>query len=133
MQALLLSTPLAPQPSPGGAAFNAGNQAWREKDAKAALAYYLDACLLDPLLVPAHLGRARCLVQLQRWMEAREAFAAVLRLEPGHYSAWLEAGHLCRQMGELQQAAGAYQRAINAEPQRYEAPLAMARVLIPLG
>jgi predicted O-linked N-acetylglucosamine transferase (SPINDLY family) len=62
-------------------------------------------------------------------MPAREAFAALLRAHPQQYSGWLEAGHLCRQMGELQQAAGAYQRAMDAAPERYEAPLAMARVL----
>ena len=65
-------------------------------------------------------------------MPAREAFATVLHQEPDNFTAWLEAGHLCRQMGELQQAAGAYQRAMDAAHQRYEAPLAMARVLHPL-
>jgi predicted O-linked N-acetylglucosamine transferase (SPINDLY family) len=62
-------------------------------------------------------------------MLAREAFADALRINPANYNAWLEAGHLCRQMGELQQAAGAYQRAMDAAPERYEAALAMARVL----
>ncbi len=84
---------------------------------------------VEPTSALALLGRARALVRMGQWMPAREAFAAVLRLEPGQYSAWLEAGHLCRQMGELRQAAAAYQRAIDAAPQRYEAPLAMARVL----
>ncbi|MDM7943566.1 MAG: tetratricopeptide repeat protein [Hydrogenophaga sp.] len=120
-------------PSPGSAAFNAGNNAWREHHAEVALAHYVGACTLDPVLVHAHLGRARCLVKLQRWMDAREAFADVLRLDTSHYSAWLEAGHLCRQMGELQQAAGAYQRAIDAAPARYEAYLGMARVLEQIG
>lgn len=72
----------------------------------------------------ANLGRARCLVNQCDWMAAWEVFAAVLRLEPMHYSAWLESGHLSRQMGELQRAAKAYQRAIDAAPQRYEAPQA---------
>ncbi|OYU12069.1 MAG: hypothetical protein CFE38_09820 [Comamonadaceae bacterium PBBC1] len=130
--------PLNPPPvelvsSLGSAAFNAGNQASREHKTEEALGRYVEACTLDPVLVPAHLGRARCLVKLQRWMEAREAFANVLRLDPSHYSAWLEAGHLCRQMGELQQAAGAYQRAIDAVPARYEAYLGMARVLEQMG
>lgn len=103
----LNSSPVRLAPSPGIAAFNAGNQASREHKTEEALGRYVEACTLDPVLVPSHLGRARCLVKLQRWMEAREAFANVLRLDPSHYSAWLEAGHLCRQMGEHQQAAGA--------------------------
>jgi predicted O-linked N-acetylglucosamine transferase (SPINDLY family) len=129
----LNSSPVRLAPSPGSAAFNAGNQASREHKTEEALGRYVEACTLDPVLVPAHLGRARCLVKLQRWMEAREAFANVLRLDPSHYSAWLEAGHLCRQMGEHQQAAGAYQRAIDVAPARYEAYLGMARVLEQMG
>ncbi len=82
-----------------------------------------------PALEQAVFLRARCLVKLGRWMPAREAFAYTLRLNPANYSAWLEAGHLCRQMGELQQAEGAYQKAIQAAPQRYEALLALTRVL----
>ena len=113
----------------GSAEFNAANQAWREHKVEEALKLYTEAALCNPALDQAHLGRARCLVQLLRWMPAREAFADALRTNPANYSAWLEAGHLCRQMGELQQAAGAYQRAMDAEPERYEAPLAMARVL----
>jgi predicted O-linked N-acetylglucosamine transferase (SPINDLY family) len=114
-------------------AFNAGNAAFRRGEWAQALASYDEAAQAHPDMATAHLGRARCLVKLARWMPAREAFNACLRSEPSHYSAWLEAGHLCRQMGELQQAAGAYQHAIDTAPQRYEAPLAMARVLIPLG
>ncbi len=109
--------------------FNAANAAHRAGRWQEALAGFDDALGHDASLASAHLGRARCLVQLGQWMPAREAFAACLRLEPRNFSAWLEAGHLCRQMGELQQAAGAYQHAIDAAPQRYEAPLAMARVL----
>jgi predicted O-linked N-acetylglucosamine transferase (SPINDLY family) len=113
----------------GSAEFNAANQAWREHKAEEALTLYSEAALRNPALDLAHLGRARCLVHLSRWMLAREAFADALRINPANYNAWLEAGHLCRQMGELQQAAGAYQRAMDAAPERYEAALAMARVL----
>jgi tetratricopeptide (TPR) repeat protein len=98
--------------------FNAANQAWREHQVDDALSLYTEATLLNPILDLAHLGRARCLVHLSQWMPAREAFAQALRINPQNYSAWLEAGHLCRQMGELHQASG-----------RYEAYLAMARVL----
>jgi Tfp pilus assembly protein PilF len=73
--------------------------------------------------------KARCLVRLSQWMPAREAFAQTLCLDPGNYSAWLEAGHLRKQMGELVQASAAYQRAMDAVPARYEAYLAMARVM----
>jgi predicted O-linked N-acetylglucosamine transferase (SPINDLY family) len=90
--------------------------------------------LLDELVLAApptdtvHLMRARCHVQLNAHMPAREAFAQTLRLNPNNYSAWLEAGHLCRQMGEIQQALLSYQKAIQVAPQRYEALLGTARV-----
>lgn len=113
--------------------FNHGNAAFRAGDWEAALAGFESALESQPDLQPAALQAARCLVRLGRLLEAREAFARVLRLDPMQYSAWLEAGHLCRQMGELQQAAGAYQRAIDADPARHEAQLAIARVLQHLG
>lgn len=109
--------------------FNRGNAAFRAARWSAALADFNAALTLEPMLEPAALQRARCLVQLNHCMPAREAFAQVLRLNPANYSAWLEAGHLCRSMGEMKQALAAYQRAIDAAPQRYEAFLGMTRAL----
>ena len=120
---------LEPMAAEAAEAFNTANAALRAGRLQEALQGFEAALQQSPDLSPAHLGRARSLVQLAQWMPARAAFAELLRLEPRHYSGWLEAGHLCRQMGELQQAAGAYQRAIDAEPARYEALLGMARVL----
>ena len=79
--------------------FNAGNAAWRENQWVSAFLRYRDASLLNPNLGQAKLGMARCLVKLGRWAEAREAFAACLGVDPNNFSAWLEAGHLCRQTG----------------------------------
>ena len=67
---------------------------------------YEAALVNESTFEQALLGRARALVRLGQWMLAREAFAALLRAHPQQFSGWLEAGHLCRQMGELQQAAG---------------------------
>lgn len=109
-------------------AFNAANADFRAGHWPEALAQY-ELALAHASMESAALQRARCLVRMGQWMPAREAFAATLRINPANYSAWLEAGHLCRQMGELQQAMGSYQRAIDQVPERYEAPLALARVL----
>ena len=110
-------------------AFNLGNLKFKEGLWAEALACCEQALAIEPGLEQAWLQKARCLVRLDQWMPAREAFAQTLRLNPKNYSAWLEAGHLCKQMGELVQAALSYQRAIDVEPQRYEALLGMARVL----
>ena len=92
-----------------------------------------EAVALEASSEEAHLLRARCLMRLQAWMPARAAFAQALRLNVRNYSAWMEAGHLCRQMGELQQAAMSYQRAIDVSPDRYEGLLEVACVLVLQG
>ena len=121
------------QPSLSTASFNDALTAFHSGDWAGALARVDEALTQDPALEPAHLLRARCLVRLNEWMPAREAFAQTLRLNARNYSAWLEAGHLCKQMGELKQAAMSYQRAIDVAPERYEALLGMARVMLMLG
>jgi predicted O-linked N-acetylglucosamine transferase (SPINDLY family) len=64
---------------------------------------------------------------------ARERFAALLKAHPNNFSAWLEAGHLCRQQSAFEQALASYQRAMVVEPARYEAPLGAARLLEDMG
>ncbi|MGE0113187.1 hypothetical protein [Aquabacterium sp.] len=51
------------------------------------------------------------------------------RDEQTPYSAWLNAGHVCQQVGNPHLAVDAFQKAIDCEPDRYEAHLAMAGVL----
>ena len=102
-------------------AFNAGNAAFKKGEWEQALTHMTQALTHHEGLVVAWLLKARCLVRLSQWMPAREAFAQTLRLDPKNFSAWLEAGHLCKQMGELGQAAAAYQRAMDVAPERYEA------------
>jgi len=114
-------------------AFNAAHALFSQGHHADALQRLDAAALQGPVMERTWLLRARCQLALGEWMAAREAFAQTLRLNMGNYSAWLEAGHLCRQMGELQHAALSYQRAIDVAPHRYEALLGMARVLAQQG
>ena len=114
-------------------AFNAAHAAYVQGHPADALQHLATEVFDEPVMERVWLLRARCQVALGEWMPAREAFSQTLRLNMGNYSAWLEAGHLCRQMGELQQAALSYQRAIDVAPHRYEALLGMARVLAQQG
>jgi predicted O-linked N-acetylglucosamine transferase (SPINDLY family) len=82
-----------------------------------------------PLREVALLQLARCEVQLDRFMPAREAFANVLRAYPNNFNAWLEAGHLCRQYGVDTQALALYRGAVQAAPDRWEGALALIRIL----
>ena len=109
--------------------FNLANNAWKKGDWTQSLYYTQEVLSKHPEFELAWLLRARCLVHLGDVFGARESFAQTLRINMNNYSAWLEAGHLCRQIGELQQAALSYQKAIDVEPQRYEALLSIARVL----
>lgn len=114
-------------------AFNAAHAAYLQGHFGEALQGLEAVVFEDALMERVWLLRARCQVALGEWMPARQSFARTLRLNMGNYSAWLEAGHLCRQMGELQQAAMSYQRAIDAVPHRFEARLGRARVLAQQG
>ena len=114
-------------------AFNEANAAYKKGDWAQALSCAEKALMAHEGLIPAHFLRARCFVRLDQTMAAREAFAQTLRLDAGQFSVWLEAGHLCKQMGELTQASAAYQRAMDVSPERHEAYLAMARVMAQQG
>ena len=52
----------------------------------------------------AALQHARCAVQMGEGRLARDRFAALLKAHPKNFSAWLEAGHLCRQQSAFEQA-----------------------------
>jgi protein O-GlcNAc transferase len=115
------------------ATYNEGNAHFREGRWSQALQCY-EQCLKDnPQMEPAALQLARCWVNLGDGAAARQTFTHLLKAFPNNYSAWLEAGHLCRQQGVPQQAVASYQKAVQVAPERFEARLGLARVLEELG
>ena len=113
--------------------FNLGNALFdlgQVLEAEAAIAECLKHA---PAMEPALMLHARCAVRLGKEGEARERFAAVLRLNPTHFSGWLEAGNLCRQMGLMDQAMMSYRQAVASAPDRWEGLLSLARVLEDAG
>ena len=115
------------------ATYNEGNAHFREGRWSQALQCY-EQCLKDnPQMEPAALQLARCWVNLGDGVAARQTFTHLLKAFPNNYSAWLEAGHLCRQQGVPQQAVASYQKAVQVAPERFEARLGLARVLEELG
>ena len=76
---------------------------------------------------------ARDAVQQQRWEQAREYFAQVLKTEPKNYDAWLESGDVCQQRGSPQQQMACYQHAITVDPTRWKAHASLAKVLWRVG
>ncbi|PIT71277.1 tetratricopeptide repeat protein [Limnohabitans sp. B9-3] len=115
------------------ATYNEGNAHFREGRWSQALQCY-EQCLKDnPQMEPAALQLARCWVNLGDGAAARQTFTQLLKAFPNNYSAWLEAGHLCRQQGVPQQAVASYRKAVQVAPERFEARLGLARVLEDLG
>lgn len=125
---------LALPDAPPAAWFNAGNALfdlgrWREAQQRFENCLALQPPIPNELAEAAHLQAARCAVKQGAAPAARAHFAAVLRLNPQQFSAWLEAGHVCRTQGAIEQMLGAYRHATQAAPQRWEGHLALARAL----
>lgn len=125
---------LACADAPAAAWFNTGNVLfdlgrWAEAQQRFEQCVALTPAVSDDLAESAYLQAARCAVKQGGLVAARAHFAAVLRLNPQQFSAWLEAGHVCRTQGAIEQMLGAYQRATVAAPQRWEGHLALARGL----
>ena len=86
-----------------------------------------------PVVVPAKTQLARCAVKQGEYEEARALFSDVLRLDPENFTAWLEAGNVCRHHGTLDEALDFYRKAAAAAPSRYGAHLSVARALEQIG
>jgi protein O-GlcNAc transferase len=114
-------------------AYNEGNAHFRAGRWAQAAACYEHALTDNPQLELAALQLARCCVNVGDGVAARQTFTQLLKAFPNNYSAWLEAGHLCRQQGVPQQAVASYQKAVQVAPERFEARLGLARVLEDLG
>lgn len=113
--------------------FNLGNVLFdlgRWAQAKVAMQ---QALVLQPSLWAAAMQSARCDVRLGQFEAARAQFAAILRAEPQNFSAWLECGHVCRQLGQTAQMLSCYQRAAACGPERWEASLTLTRALEEAG
>lgn len=78
-----------------------------------------------------HLGRS--LAARGRPFEGATALSQALRLYHESADLWLDYGNAVAQLGEVELAAGAFQRAIDAEPTRIEPRLAAARQHARLG
>ena len=114
-------------------AFNRANRFYKDNKPSEALPFLEVALSRFEEFEQAWLLKARCHMALGEHALARGAFTSTLKINAGNYSAWLEVGHVCRQMGDLPQSTVAYQKAIDIDGSRHEALLGMARVMVQLG
>jgi protein O-GlcNAc transferase len=113
--------------APMPAFFLLGNTLLDMRHPADALAAFEQALSMAPTFVPALLQKARCWRQLGDGHAARRAYVAVLQLNLGHYSAWLEAGHVSRELADEPYMLACYDKATQASPLRWEPWLALAR------
>src|SRR6185295_4999708 len=67
----------------------------------------------EPADHPPTLAEARALLTAQRWEEAAAAFAAYLKTNPDHGSAWRQDAYVLSQLHRCDEAVTAYQHAFD--------------------
>eukprot|EP01034_Spumella_vulgaris_P028280 gene28280-35119_t len=77
--------------APGVVFFNLGNALMDSGNLVDARKAFEEALQRDPTMEPAALQLARCAVRMNDPKQARELFAQILKANPNHFTAWLEA------------------------------------------
>ena len=117
------------QRAPGELAWHAGNRYFEDGDYAKALKAYEEALGENPDFVHALRGRARALMQLERYEEALAAFDEAIRREPGFAATWANRGILQDRMGRHRAAIADYERALALDPTLNEGPSWLTRFL----
>jgi predicted O-linked N-acetylglucosamine transferase (SPINDLY family) len=102
-------------------------------DPAAACAAFERAIAQEPRLAAAHLGRGRALAELGRPEEALGANEAAALLDDGNAVPWVRTGHLFIQLNRFDAAASAFARALERQPDDFEALQGRAQCLAALG
>jgi len=101
--------------------------------AEAAMEQYDQALALAPDHLPAQINRARAMLDLNRYTEARLAFQIILQAHPEHRNATLGLAQSLQQLGEQEQALGLFQSVLDAAPNNTVALNGMGISLKTLG
>jgi tetratricopeptide (TPR) repeat protein len=112
--------------SPGEAAKEEGNEAFRRGAWEAAAAAYARALELEPGMPAALNNRAQALLKLGRWAEAEADAGAVLAADGGNVKALLRRGAARAALGRAAEARADYEAALAAQPQNAAARAALA-------
>jgi tetratricopeptide (TPR) repeat protein len=112
--------------SPGEAAKEEGNEAFRRGAWEAAAAAYARALELEPEMPAALNNRAQALLKLGRWVEAEADAGAVLAADGDNVKALLRRGAARSALGRAAEARADYEAALAAQPQNAAARAALA-------
>lgn len=107
---------------PGDGAYLAANKRFEDGDYKGALTEYEAALRENPEHLHALRGKARSLLQLERYPEALEAFNAAIARAPEFGGSYANRGILFDRMGEYEKALADYEHALRLDASVAEGP-----------
>jgi adenylate cyclase len=91
------------------------------------------ALAIDPSLAEAHAARGYAMMVANRRSEAPAAFEQALALDPNCHEAHYHYADFCVTIGDFEQAAEHYIRALELKPEDYISPVLLLNVLRSLG
>ncbi len=119
---------LAPQ-TPGGMAFQTGEQFFEDADYPEALSAYEQALDENPEHLPALRGLARSLMQIGRNAQALAIYDQAIKLDPEGGATYANRGILYDRIGEYRLAIDDYEKALSLDPELAEGPHWLTRFL----
>lgn len=113
----------------GDNAYHEANNLFEDGYYERALDKYQDALREAPNHIHARRGRARTLLQLERFSEALQEFDVVIAMEPDFAAAYANRAILHDRMGHYPQAIEDYERALALDPELDRGPHWLTRFL----
>lgn len=93
-----------------------GLMALKTGDTAKALAIFLQAVEIDPMLADAHNNIGTIYHEMGDEESAISAFQAALKVDPGYSVAWMNLGNALKKSGRFEEAIEAYKRALKNDP-----------------
>jgi len=115
--------------APGDLEFLEAETLFEDRAYERALRRYEDALEVTPGHLHALRGKARALLELGRFEEARAAFERAIARDPDFGATYANRGILHDRMGEYQAAIADYERALALDPELAEGPHWLTRFL----
>jgi tetratricopeptide (TPR) repeat protein len=114
---------------PGLTAYQAANRYFEDGKFDKALQEYQNALQADPSNLHALRGKARSLLQLERYDEALAAFDEAIASEPDFAASYANRGILFDRMADYRRAIQDYEQALRLDPEIAEGPNWLTRFL----
>ena len=124
----IYDTMVAPR-NPGDLAYLDANTLFEDGEYARALALYDEALAIDSNHIHALRGRARTLMQMERFEEARAAFDDAIARAPDFGASYANRGILYDRMGDYERAIADYEKALELDAELAEGPHWLTRFL----